>query len=345
MNILITSAGRRTYLVQYFKQALAGRGRILAADASPLAPALTAADGKYLLPRADDPAYAEELLRLCQTEDVSAVLSTNDLELSALSGIRDRLHEAGVVAIVSSSAVVDLCLDKLRTAEYVTSLGLRAPKTFTDAAAAVRAEQDGKVRFPLVVKPRWGSASFAIEHAFDATELELALGLVARKLTRVDQPHLPGPAVLIQEMIHGVEYGLDVVNDLDGRYVATIVKEKLRMRAGETDCARTVESRTLDELGRTLGQALGHVGNLDCDVFVDGGAPCVLELNPRFGGGYPFSHFAGANVPAAIVAWLSGEDATRDLFRVGNLVTSAKTDIVIGLQENAPQGSPSSSAG
>lgn len=37
----------------------------------------------------------------------------------------------------------------------------------------------------------------------------------------------------------------------------------------------------------------------------DGGS-YVIDINPRFGGGYPFSHLAGARIPNAYVAWAAG---------------------------------------
>ena len=49
------------------------------------------------------------------------------------------------------------------------------------------------------------------------------------------------------------------------------------------------------------------------DVFVVDKVPYVLELNARFGGGYPFSHFAGVDLPKAIVKWIDGEDASEEL--------------------------------
>ena len=61
-------------------------------------------------------------------------------------------------------------------------------------------------------------------------------------------------------------------------------------------------------VGGKLGERLGHVGCLDCDVFVSPNSPpVVIDLNPRIGGGLPFSHMAGANLATALVAWRQGE--------------------------------------
>ena len=98
------------------------------------------------------------------------------------------------------------------------------------------------------------------------------------------------------------------MNDLEGNHVAVSVKRKLAMRAGETDKAITVDLPEVREMGAIIGRNLRHIGNLDVDIMQRAnGDYCVLELNPRFGGGYPFSYEAGVNMPKAIIQWLKGE--------------------------------------
>jgi carbamoyl-phosphate synthase large subunit len=86
------------------------------------------------------------------------------------------------------------------------------------------------------------------------------------------------------------------------------VRRKLRQRAGQTDRAESVRHEQLEAIGEEIGRHLGHIGLLDCDAIVNASGCYILDINPRIGGGYPFSHLAGANIPAALVAWMRGEE-------------------------------------
>ncbi len=311
MNVLLTCAGRRNYLVNFFREALEGRGRVLAVDAAAEATALQEADAAFLAPPVTDPDYPDFLLDLCRSEKVRLLVPLNDLELPVLARRREEFLAAGTIPVVSRADVVDLCFDKWAAHLFLENIGLQPPRTFLCPDEARQALERGEISFPLVVKPRWGTASIGLEFPADAEELDLALRLGRMRLQRTSLGAVssadPERSLIIQERLDGEEYGLDVVNDLTGRHVTTFVRHKLAMRAGETDRAVTVAHRGLEEVGRRLGEALGHIGNLDCDVFVCGERLRVLELNPRFGGGYPFSHGAGADLPATLLAWAAGK--------------------------------------
>jgi carbamoyl-phosphate synthase large subunit len=191
----------------------------------------------------------------------------------------------------------------------------------------------GNLCFPLVVKPRWGSGSIGIEFVYDIDELQQTYRLVNNKIKRsilnqISQNDITH-AVLIQEKLNGTEFGIDVINDLKGNYMTTITKKKLAMRAGETDKAITVDNAFLRQIGQILSESLKHIANLDCDVFQSEGVYHVLEMNPRFGGGYPFSQMAGTNVPAAILDWLNGRTADPKYFQFKTNITFAKCDTLV----------------
>lgn len=333
MNILFTCSGRRNYLLKYFKKVIGSDGMIFAADLSPDAPTIPEADRSFIVSRIDDPTYIDQILTICTEHSVDLLISLNDLELPVLALNKERFRTVGTTVVVSSFEVIDRCFDKWKTLQFLEACGLRAPETALSLNEARQKIQNGCLRFPLIVKPRWGSASIGIERVRDIDELEMAYALVRYRLTdsilagvSKDLDH----AILIQELLGGDEYGLDIVNDLDGNNHAVFVKQKLAMRAGETDRAVTLELPVLEALGSTIGANLGHVGNLDCDVFWDGKSePCVLEMNPRFGGGYPFSHVAGSDVPAALCAWWRGEIPDRNWLSVTYNIRAAKCDRLV----------------
>lgn len=310
MNILFTCAGRRTYLLKYFKENLSGDDKVIATDMQLSAPALQAADIKLKVPAVYDPKYVDITLKICEEYKVDALISLNDLELPILSENKARFEKLGVKVIVSDPEVIDICFDKYKTAQWVESLGMKSPKTYVRVEDAKAALAAGEISFPLFMKPRWGSGSIGLESIADMEELDIYYNLLMKKIkkTILATASVGDEYIMIQEKLTGSEFGLDVMNDLEGNNVSVSVKQKLAMRAGETDKAVTRDIPEVCEMGRKIGEALRHIGNLDVDIMQRAnGEYCVLELNPRFGGGFPFSYEAGVNMPKAIIQWVKGE--------------------------------------
>ncbi|WP_204345177.1 ATP-grasp domain-containing protein [Psychroserpens algicola] len=325
INILFTCAGRRNYLINYFKEALKGEGRIIVADMSTSAPAMVDADLAILVPSVYSDHYIDELKKIIIEHRVTAVISLNDLELPILSKHKTEIEKTGAKVIVSNERVIDIAFDKIETFNFLKSIGLKTPKTYTSISKVKSAIQQGDLDFPLVVKPRWGSASIGIDFPETEEELDLAFKLQQIKLKKsilntVSQ-HDFDNAILIQEKMNGTEYGMDIVNDFEGNYYGTFVREKVNMRSGETDKARSVIDQRFDDVGQEISKHLKHTGSLDCDVFIANNELYVLELNPRFGGGYPFSHEAGINTAAVYIEWLKGNNnvAQFNQYKAGKL--------------------------
>jgi carbamoyl-phosphate synthase large subunit len=310
MNILFTCAGRRTYLLKYFKENMSAEDKVVATDMQLSAPALQAADIKIQVPAVYDPQYVDITLGICKAHKIDALISLNDLELPILAENKAKFEALGVTVIVSDPDVIDICFDKFKTAQWVESIGLNAPKTYVTLASAKEALAKGEIAFPLFMKPRWGSGSIGLETIDDMEELDIYYHLLMKKIkkTILATASVGDEYIMIQEKLTGKEFGLDVMNDFQGNNVAVSVKQKLAMRAGETDKAITVDIPEVYEMGRKIGENLKHIGNLDVDIMQrSNGDYCVLELNPRFGGGYPFSYEAGVNMPKAIIQWVKGE--------------------------------------
>ena len=348
MNVMLTCAGRRSYAIRAFKETLRG-GQVLACDFSAEAPALQEADRWFIVPRVDQSDYLEALFELCVEHAVRLLIPAMEPELPLLAAHRARFEAVGTIPLISSPEVVATCYDKLATDVFLRNAGLAALPSELSLAAARAAVNRGELHFPLVTKPRWGVSSMAV--AFPEDDAELERDCVAAK-KEVSESFLakisatdPERSILIQQRVYGEEYGLDVVNDLDGRYVCTFARRKLRMRAGQTDRAVTVRDDRLERLGRTIGEKLRHRGPLDCDVILHGDVFYVIDLNPRLGSGYPFSHFAGANLPAALLAWANGETPDPRWFEFRPGVTVARSDhYVVVDRSRATKPGPSASA-
>lgn len=310
MNILLTSVGRRTYLINYFKHALGNKGLVYASN-SIFTYSLTQADGYVLTPQIYDEGYIAFLMKFCAEKRVSLVISLFDIDLPILAKNKKLFKENNIDIVVPDYQVTQICNDKWKTYNFLSNLGVAQPISFIDLEIAKQAILEDKIRFPLIIKPRWGMGSIGIYTAYNNEELSVLYNKVRHEIfetyLKYESASDINSSVLIQQMIEGQEYGIEILNDLQGNYVTTFAKKKIAMRSGETDVAETVSATYFLDISKKISEKLRHIGMLDADCFISGNGLCyVLEMNCRFGGQYPFTHNSGADVPQQIINWSMG---------------------------------------
>src|SRR5699024_77510 len=163
MNILVTSAGRRVKIIEYFKQVLTlEEGKVIATDCDINAPAIYFADNYEIVPRIDDPNYIQILLDICQKYRIDAVISLIDPELEILANNQSLFNSKNVELILSPSKYIDISFDKYKTYTYLDNKGIQSVPTYFDLNFVKQMLQNGDLTYPLVVKPAKGSASLGL---------------------------------------------------------------------------------------------------------------------------------------------------------------------------------------
>ncbi len=316
MNVMLTSVGRRAYLVKYFKSALGKDGQVHVCNSDDRTVAFKYADKGVISPLIYSEEYIPFLLSYCKENKIDILLSLFDIDLPVLARNKDKFAEIGTRLIVSDPKLIEICNDKWKTYLFLKENGFNVPKTYLNLHSAMLAVERGELSYPIIVKPRFGCGSLAMSVAEDEMSLLYFYSRNVRAVSRTYLKYESGSEedkIIFQECLDGQEYGADLINDLKGNFINTVVKKKVAMRAGETDIAELCNQPEIVAAAEKLGKITGHIGNMDCDLFLVDGKAYVLEMNARFGGGYPFSHMGGCNLPLAIVKWCREEAVDKSL--------------------------------
>jgi len=292
-NILILNAGTRNILVQDFINTVAGRCEITT-DSFHLAPAIYETDKQYVTKRWDEAGYWEQIEAICLKENVGLIISLVDPELELLSAQHKRFEALGILINTSKESIICAAFDKYETMSFIKEHGYKWIPSYIDYAAVERELLEGKIKFPLITKPRRGSGSAGIE--------------VVSDLKRLKNICDENKDILIQEYIHGQEIGADVYVDLiSGEVVSIFTKKKIKMRAGETDKSVSFKDEKLFDLLVSFSKTFGLRGANDIDVFELNGNYYISEVNPRFGGGYVHAYAAGVDFLELLINNMNGK--------------------------------------
>jgi carbamoyl-phosphate synthase large subunit len=279
--VLLTGVGKRFDIVSAF-----GRHAFtIAADPSLLAPARYAADLAVVPPRIDDPDYVPFLERLVAEHDVRAVVPLTDLDIHVLAAAGARLP-----AFVAPVQTCEAMYDKFRTHEELSARGLPSPPTVLPGT-----EPES---YPVMVKPRQGSGARSIHPCADRAEMQFFIAYVKEP-------------VMVQRLMGGPEFSVDVLCDLDGRCLNAIPRSMLESRGGESIKGQVIDDRELVDLARRVAESFGFRGPGTIQMFRDPEIGLgITDVNPRFGGAFPAPMYAalpGRTYPELIVRMARGE--------------------------------------
>lgn len=284
-NIMLLSAGRRVGLLRAFKREIRARGLNASVFATDLKPEMSSAcqfsDRAFSMPRVTTDFYLDKLLTLCVDQSVGLVIPTIDTELLGLAQARTTFAKEGIQVVVSDEDLVRMCRDKRRTAVFFQSVGIDTPKVL---------ELD-HLSFPCFVKPYDGSRSIGAAKMAQASDFTAAM--------RND------PKLMVTEYIDQSfdEYTVDAYFDRKGELKCMVPRHRLEVRDGEISKGVTRKNHVYDYLLKRLSRLDGARGCLTIQLFAHHRDQryAALEINPRFGGGYPLSYDAGANYPGWLI--------------------------------------------
>ena len=287
MNILFCSVGRRCELLKDFRKTLGDKVRMVVTDNSVYAPAPAFADVCYRVPLITDPEYIPTILEICKKENINAVTTLIDPEISILASHRKEFEELGVEVLAPYEETAKLCFDKYEMYKYLTEKGINTVKTYGSFADFDKDYKEGKINLPVFVKPRTGSGSVGARKV-DTYEL-------LKEVTEKD------PGLIIQELMTGKDMDADVyVDTISHEVIAIFSKKKISTTIGGANKTISFKDEKLFEFAKKALEVFKFNGPLDMDLFYQDGEYYLSEINPRFGGAYLHAYGAGVDFPSFI---------------------------------------------
>lgn len=275
MNILLLNPGRRDYMVNFF---LSLRKKynltIFLIDPDKNIPAfqVSSLTKNYICPKLkDSKKFFYYLENFIKKNKINIIFPISDRELKILASKKLFLLKKGANVVVSNLEVIKNCQNKVQCYNFLKQFNILFPKIISKKYI--------KGNLPVIKKEINGSGSKNQE--------------IIDNIDQISKNY--NKKFFFQKFLNYEEYNLDILNDLKGNYVHSCAKKKISIRSGDTDKAKIVKNKIFKTFAKKISKTLRHNGVIDVDFLYNKKKIYLLDINPRFGGGYPFTHLYGYN--------------------------------------------------
>lgn len=286
-NILITSAGRRVSLIQAFKKEIEKAKLTIKVFATDLAPQLSSAcqiaDASFKVERVTAPTYIDNLIKICLKNHIKIIIPTIDTELLILANNKDKLLSHGIKPVISDLDIIKKCRDKRLIHSFFDEMNFKR---------ANEIDYNDPNNYPVFVKPYDGSRSQGIKllNTIDDLSIEVRQNSKNMFLEYFDPNE------------HD-EFTVDIYFNQNSKIIAVIPRQRIFVRDGEVNKACTRKNNIIDFVLEKMDGLNGFRGCITLQVFYHKNENSIIgiEINPRFGGGFPLTYLSGSNFPLWII--------------------------------------------
>lgn len=285
-NILITSVGRRVSLVKAFKHELAKiypGGSVFVTDCDPsLSAGAQVADKVFETTTVNKSGYINNLITICLENNIGLLIPTIDSELKILAKNKSLFENNGIDLVLSNESFVNICDNKLITQQFFKTLNVDTAKCYD--------KNDFKT--PIYIKPVHGSSSVD--------------NYIIKNQDQISKYHLKNDFLHFFEYLdHDLydEYSCDLYYDKKGVLKCAIPRIRIETRGGEVTKGLTKKDYVKKFVDLHFSKLEGARGCITLQVFYNKKENILkgIEINARFGGGFPLSYLAGGNYPKWII--------------------------------------------
>lgn len=217
--------------------------------------------------------------------DISIVLPFVDPAIEVAEMLK-----AGNDSLFVPTCGKDIChimFDKVLSERWFVEKGLPIPPSYS---------KENKLSFPVIVKPRRGSASKGI--------------LVIDNAEQWDKLQNKEDYVIQQYIADREEYTVDCYVTTSGKIISIVPRLRIQTAGGEVMNSETRRDKDLIDISERVLKSGDFKGPVTIQFLRDKktGATYIMEINPRLGGGVITSIEAGADITEFILRNYLGEE-------------------------------------
>lgn len=309
MNILVCSAGKHVELIMNIKQTLAGQSKVIATAHKEYIPALYAADRGYIVSDVTSADYIDEILHICEKEEIGVVLTMLDVETKVLAAARKRFEERNIMLLVPEEETAEICFDKYKMFKHLQACNIKTIATYSCFDTFKMDYDAEKICFPVFVKPNTGRGSVGARKIFCLEELKNVMEKESD--------------LIIQEFINGEDIDIDIyVDTILKKPVSIFCKSKIESKIGGTSKSVSFIDKNLIIYAESVLNTLDFYGPLDMEVFKVGTEYYLTEINPRFSAAYVQAYSCGVDFVKLICNNYAGiaNETTYPDYKAGNIM-------------------------